>query len=65
MSPITKKTFLELLQNSIEEPIQKGDKLLVEKTIDLPLFMVTTERSPLLFTFGWDPKEKYNVISLN
>ncbi len=65
MIPITRNTFLKLLQYSIEEPIQKGYRKLTKSIIDLPLLMVTVQRSPLLFTFGWDPKEKYNVVSLN
>ena len=57
--------FMELLEKSIEEPIQRNDTRLTKEIIDEPIFLVKEDNSPLLFTFGWDPDEKFNVLSLN
>jgi hypothetical protein len=57
--------FPELLTNCIEESIQRGDLMLTQQIVREPVFMLRTEESPVLFTFGWDSQEKYSVLSLN
>lgn len=57
--------FMELLEGSFEESIKENDINLTKLINQDPIILVEEKNSPLLLTFGWDPEEKFNVLSLN
>ena len=65
MKTITTELLLDMLQKSIEEPIESGDTSLTKRVVREPMFLVQGEKSAIVFSFGWDTQENFNVLSLN